>query len=34
MPAFVIKPFEESADNVEADGQTAVKAFDDFDDEP
>ena len=29
IPAFIIKPFEESAENVEADGQTAVKAFED-----
>ena len=33
MPAFIIKPFEESANDVEADGQTSIKAFeeDDFD---
>ena len=28
MPIFIIKPFEQSISEVEADGQTAIKAFD------
>ena len=28
MPKFIIKPFEQSIENVEADAQTAIKAFD------
>ena len=32
IPAFIIEPFEESAYNVEATGQTSIKSFeDDFD---
>ena len=33
IPAFVLKPFEESKEVVLADGQTEVKAFDDVDDD-
>lgn len=31
MPNFVIKPFEKSLENVEADAQTAIKGFNDRD---